>query len=431
MKLLAIDTIKVHPERQRKEFDEAKLASLAKSIQDNGLINAITVETYEKPYLVTGERRLRALTDKVGNYKYSGTPITKGFIPCVAQGELTEEEREACELAENLDRENLTWQEVVNAQARLHTLRSWQASGRKEVQTFKDTAIELAGEKSISTMQQEVRTATILQPFMEDPEVKNAKTEKEAYNIVRKKLQQEFNVALAQRFDVDKIKSENKLIVGSCTSILPTLDLGQFDVIITDPPYGINAHTMAPLSGSRSGVMHEYEDTLENATKVWESIFYFGGKACKLQAHLYMFCDFRHWWTLVNLAELAGWQVWPTPIIWHKPTGGMLGDSTHGPRKSYETILYASKGNKTLQGVYLDVIIANPTDSSLHAAAKPVEVYENLLRRSCIPGDRVLDPCCGSGTIFPAANRRRVVATGIELSQIHASLAATRINGED
>ena len=31
-----------------------------------------------------------------------------------------------------------------------------------------------------------------------------------------------------------------------------------------------------------------------------------------------------------------------------------------------------------------------------------------------LPGDRVLDPCCGSGTIFRAAALTKTIATGIE-----------------
>lgn len=431
MKLLPIDAIKIRPNRQRKEFNPESLASLGSSILENGLINAITIETYDQPYLVAGERRLKTVASFTKDYHYGEFLVDAGLIPCIAQGELSEEEREAMELAENFDRENLTWQELVSAQARLHTLRSKQAEARGEVQTFRQTAIELSGDKSVSTLQVAVREATILQPFLNDPEVGKAKTVKEAINIARKKLTQEFHIALSNKFDLANTKSENTLIIGSCLDEIQKLPRGYFDVILVDPPYGIGADKMAPLSGSQSGQTHEYDDTFDGAQKVWVHILQEGARVCKPQAHLYMFCDFRYFLHLKELCLAYGWSPWPTPIIWHKPSGGMLGDSLHGPRKSYETILFASRGNKVVQGVYLDVIIENPSDASLHAAAKPVAVYDNLLRRSCVPGDRVLDPCCGSGTIFPAANRRRVVATGIELSPTHGALAGSRINGED
>jgi len=40
--------------------------------------------------------------------------------------------------------------------------------------------------------------------------------------------------------------SEVKLYLGDCLEILPTLEAGSIDVVITDPPYGI-----AYVSGMR------------------------------------------------------------------------------------------------------------------------------------------------------------------------------------
>jgi DNA modification methylase len=141
-----------------------------------------------------------------------------------------------------------------------------------------------------------------------------------------------------------------------------------------------------------------------------------------------MFCDFRYFTELSQTASSIGWTVWSTPLIWHKPTGGMLGDSTHGPRKSYECVLFAYKGDKRTTGLFLDVIIANPTSTISHAAAKPTEVYVNLARRSFVPGSQVLDPCAGSGPLLPAANELHLRATLIEALPQHVATCKTRLN---
>ena len=61
---IATARIKPNPFQPRREFDPAALAELEASIRANGLLQPITVrkkgETYE---LVTGERRLRAVTN--------------------------------------------------------------------------------------------------------------------------------------------------------------------------------------------------------------------------------------------------------------------------------------------------------------------------------------------------------------------------------
>jgi len=427
--LIKHSSVFVPDNRQRRDFNVSELHKLANGIARNGLRHPISIESLTNPRLIAGERRLRVISKYVTvPYKFNGEFVTPDLIPVVCHGELSEIEREEVELEENILRTDISWQEKNDALARLHNLRTEQKRTTGEVQTYTATAREQRGVETITAADiLAVRHATLLRPFLNDAEVKKAGTEREALSIVRRKLTQTFNEQLAKSFDASKGLNPHQPIHGDCTTVLPTLDPDQFDVIIVDPPYGIDAHKMAPMSQSQSGVQHEYEDTYENAFTIWTSIFEQGARVCKEKAHLYMFCDFRHFAGISALARRFSWDVWPTPIIWHKPGGGMLGDSTRGPRKSYELVLFAKRGDKRVTGVYLDVIIEPATEVNLHAATKPVNTYTNLLRRSCIPGDCVLDPCAGSGTIFPAANRLRLRATGIEISHTHYATALRRL----
>jgi DNA modification methylase len=54
-----------------------------------------------------------------------------------------------------------------------------------------------------------------------------------------------------------------------------------------------------------------------------------------------------------------------------------------------------------------------------------VELYKKLMDLSFLPGEEVLDPCAGSGTVFRAAKLAGLRATGIELSPTYA--AAIRV----
>lgn len=59
--MIAPKKIRENPNRPRKEFDPASLASLAGSIKENGMMQPLTVIKKQKEYvLITGERRLRA-----------------------------------------------------------------------------------------------------------------------------------------------------------------------------------------------------------------------------------------------------------------------------------------------------------------------------------------------------------------------------------
>ena len=430
MMLLHKDKIVVAANRQRREFNVVKLKELSDGIKRNGLLHPVVIKSLVEPVLVAGERRFRVLSAFTAPYRFDGVEVQPGHIPITVLGDLSPLQLEEVELEENILREDLTWKEKTDAIAKLHKLRTAQAQDRGEKQTFTATANEIAGGEANAADMMKVRNATLLAPYLEDPDVKKAKSENEALSIIRKKLTQTFSTALAERFDVSKSQSPHTLHKGDCITILPQLPADTFDCIIVDPPYGINAHKMAALSGTESGTKHEYEDTLENALTVWESIFRDGGRVCKTQAHLYMFCDFRNWGAIAEIATASGWTPWPTPIVWYKPSGGMLGDSTRGPRKAYELIFFASRGDKKVTGVYFDVIVETPASTHLHAAAKPVELYINLLRRSCVPGDRILDPTAGSGTIFPAADHLRLQATGIEISETHYAVALNRMQSK-
>lgn len=117
-------------------------------------------------------------------------------------------------------------------------------------------------------------------------------------------------------------------------------------------------------------------------------------------------------------------------MIWSKKNG-MLPKPDFGPRLTYEAILFASKGSrKVLKVGAPDVIEFTTEGKNEHGAQKPVALYAELIARSCYPGDTVLDCFAGSGTIFPAANSTRTIATGIEISKTYHDLAQSRMLGE-
>lgn len=413
-----LNKIVIPENRQRRSFDEGALNELEQSIRLDGLHEPLVtrIETNGDVVLVAGERRYRCLKRIYGDD--SGE-----VVYCVDKGQLSPLVRERVELEENTHREDLSWQDRAAALARLHALRVAEEGEKGITHTRADTAKEVFGYAGGGS--EKVKDAIVLQQFKDKPEVASAKTETEAMNAVRKLMAAEFSTLLASRVKTDT--TPHKLFHGDSRKLLTEWEPNQYDVILTDPPFGIDAHKMAPLSGSEAATTHEYEDTLEYAMTVWATIFMEGFRVCKADAALYFFYDFRHDNTIRKMAKVAGWTVWPTPIIWHKPSGGMIGDSLHGPRKSYECILFAYKGEKRTTGMFLDVIIENPAGSSMHGAAKPASLYANLLKRSCIPGMHVLDMCCGSGPIFPAANSLLLRATGIEGVEKHYNTSKTRL----
>jgi site-specific DNA-methyltransferase (adenine-specific) len=78
------------------------------------------------------------------------------------------------------------------------------------------------------------------------------------------------------------------------------------------------------------------------------------------------------------------------------------------------------RGKKPVTAIYPDVFESTlERDTDGHGAAKPIEAYVNLLKRSCRPGDSVLDCFAGTGTILAAAAELKLRATAVEQDPIY------------
>lgn len=417
MRLLKITDVLVPADRQRQEFDEEALSSLGEDIVRNGLYNAIKIrETPEGPTLLQGERRLRAiqaLYEYGIQFKYDGKLVPLDFLPTTSDGTLTEIEKEERELQENLQRENLTWQEEQLAVAKLHMLREKQALAGGSHQTLSATANEIRGlverAANTSTGIADVRRALTIAAHIADPEVMKASSPREAEKIVERKVREEHNVKLAALMGSVAPSARHTMVQGDALEVMKTMQPQQFDIILSDPPYGVGAQSF----GDQSDLTHQYDDSVETWRPLMQASVAEWTRLAKPLSHAYIFCDIRRWPELCTLFALHQWDVWATPLIWSK-SNGILPRPEHGPRRTFESILYAIRGDKKIVAVRPDVIAVSQEANKVHAAQKPVALYTDLLSRSAKPGDRVLDSFAGSGTIFPAANRTHLYAVGIE-----------------
>jgi DNA modification methylase len=119
--------------------------------------------------------------------------------------------------------------------------------------------------------------------------------------------------------------------------------------------------------------------------------------------------------------------VFRTPLVYYKSGGGRVPLPESGPRRCYELVLYAIKGKKPVTHIYPDVIQAVADSQESHGAQKSIAVFQNLLQRSVSPGDCVLDPCAGTGTVALAAHNLKCRATCVELSAEYFGVMCKRV----
>lgn len=433
MRYVPITSVIVGANRQRRDFDEQALADLADSIQRNGLLHPIVVRSNgdAQVFLVAGERRLRAIQmlDLQGaRFGYGDVEVPSGIVPVNDLGDLNAEEAYEAELEENIIRVDLSWQERTEALANLHELRTRQHDGR---QTTKDTGVEAFPSLDPSAAGQIVRQAVVLKREMaRDPEVAAAKTQRDAWKIVKRKEDARVNTALALEMGTKSASELHQVINADCREWLATANHGQFDCILIDPPYGMGADNFGDAAGKLVGIEHDYTDDRDHALGLMETIAPDLWFVAKEQAHLYVWCDIDQFSDLKLIFAKSGWWVHRTPLINIKREGGRVPWPENGPRRCYEMVLYAVKGKRPVTAIYRDVFESTlGEDTGGHGAAKPVEAYVDLLRRSCRPGDHVLDCFAGSGTILSAAHELKLRSTAVELNPAYYGMCLKRLEG--
>lgn len=423
MILIKLDQITVPEGRQRKDFNEDKLQDLLSSIREKGLLHPIVVRplpdgTFE---LAAGERRLRclrALTAAGIGYSCDGVAVEPGIVACTRTTEMDKIALKELEFDENVKRQALTWQEECAALNEIMELRKAQDPTTTRASVARE--LSAATGQPVGGVKANLAQAEFVAKHLEEPKVAAARTLREAYSVASRLQQAKFEHALREKIGQS---TEHECYNDDLLKFLPTLQVPCFDCIIADPPYGVGADEFGT-----AGPSHEYEDTEKRGLELAACIIREGVRLTKPQAHLYLFCDIDLFHRLRDLAARAGWTPFRTPLIWDK--GGASG---HNPipaqaiRRSYECILFASKGDRPALRLISDVIRDfPPVRNAVHAAEKPADLYAHLLARSCKPGDKVLDPCCGVGPIFEAANFLKLRATGIELDKQYWSIADGR-----
>lgn len=434
MQVVPISEVEIR-DRKRKVIASGPLNELKEGILSVGNLHPPVCwrdAATGKWILSVGERRTRAIQAiaKEGKPYYANNQkIEPGYIGILELSEFLDEAgRLEAEIYENIQREDFTWQERAQALSDLHALRSSENPG----QTLRKTGEELVAKENFESPKAAARAvsqSTIISNHLADPTIAKARSAAEAYGLILKKQQEMIDAAIARRV---LRESGNKPAVeirhADLTIELQTLPEGFVDLILADPPYGIGAGG----SGFRSRTVHHhnYEDSPEIAKEVALHILTEGFRVCKPRANLFMFCDIYLFNWLQSVAANMGWKAFPRPAIWGKSDSeGLAPWGSSGFRITTEFLFFATKGQRGLGSPPTDYLRFNrkPRSERLHAAEKPVELLSELIKCSTLPGDFVLDPCCGSGSTLVAVKETKRIGMGIEKDKAYYDLAMSNV----
>ncbi len=194
---------------------------------------------------------------------------------------------------------------------------------------------------------------------------------------------------------------------GDCRNILPNLD--PVDLVLTDPPYGMQYHSgyykygnpHAPIAGDSDYPL----DVLDMCYRI-------------ATAAVFVFCRWDNLWQLPAPKSL---------IVWVKDNWS-AGDLEHAYARMWEAVAFYPQSEHQFINRPHDVIHVSrvPPTSLSHPTEKPLELIQRLFMPHV--GETILDPFMGSGTTLRAAKNLGRKAIGIEIEERYCEIAAKRMS---
>lgn len=217
----------------------------------------------------------------------------------------------------------------------------------------------------------------------------------------------------------------NQIIEGDCLEVMKTFPDKSFDLVLTDPPYGM------AYQSSRRTDKHAFIDSDDEGNTEWVVPFLKEAyRVLKDDTHLYVFCNDYLFAEIRKWIEPCGFTLKRT-LVWVKnnhTSGDLEGDYAN----KTEWIIFAHKGRRLLNGSRDTNVLsfARESDTDNHPTPKPPELIEYLISKSTNEGDIVLDPFLGSGTTLIAAQHLKRNAVGIEIDPQYAQFARDRLSAQ-
>jgi site-specific DNA-methyltransferase (adenine-specific) len=211
---------------------------------------------------------------------------------------------------------------------------------------------------------------------------------------------------------------------GDATEWLCALPSGSVDCVVTDPAYeSLEKHrakgTTTRLKVS-DGSSNQWFPIFPNAR--FPAFFAAVWRVLKRDTHFYMMCDQETAFFVKPLAEAVGFKFWK-PIVWDKVSIGM----GYHYRARYELVLFFEKGKRRLNDLGVADVLSIPRVRDAYPTEKPVPLSEILIGQSTQPGEVVVDPFMGSGSVGVAALQQCRRFLGCDISDDSLMIAEPRL----
>jgi len=215
--------------------------------------------------------------------------------------------------------------------------------------------------------------------------------------------------------------SEVKLYLGDCLDILPTLEAGSVDAVITDPPFAFAGSASNGRASMVDGQFFAYW---------WKDVARELNRIAKADGEGFLWCDWRSALIFANgfsQPQTYTWRV--ASMLYHYREMVGMGRPF---RSTVDMIAYLRGPKSTGRR------IENTTENLVskywyygkhpyHEAEKDAELTATLAGWCSDEGDTILDPFMGSGTTGVACVKTGRNFIGIEIDPDYFAIAEKRI----
>lgn len=205
------------------------------------------------------------------------------------------------------------------------------------------------------------------------------------------------------------------IITGDCLEVMKTFKDNQFDIIITDPPYGIGvANNGSVGGGSKRGKAREFtksswdnelvsKEYFNEMLRVSKNQVIFGGN---------YYLDFLHSTRCM--------------VVWFKrdglPTRTFADCELAWTSFDKNAVVYSSRWDGFIRD--------SKEDRVAHPTQKPLDIFKSIIADFTDINHTILDPFMGSGTTLRAAKDLGRECTGIEINPEYVKIAEDRLKQE-
>lgn len=200
---------------------------------------------------------------------------------------------------------------------------------------------------------------------------------------------------------------------GDCRDVVPRI--GTVDVVLTDPPYGIDGAVGVGGRRLKGAYTSSFDDTPDYITAVVVPVI-----SSLIER---VPC-------VVLTPGNANLSAYPQPDsfgVFYQPAA--VGMQTFGNVDAQPIFYYGTAGGGRL-GKPCSYVLTEAPEKNGHPCPKPFLAWKRLLANIAKPGQTVLDPFMGSGTTLVAAKVMGHPAIGVEIEERYCEIAAKRLAQE-